>query len=272
MSTRVFITGGASGLGLAFARAYAERGARVAIGDVNAEGLASAADELQRLGAEAVIALPCDVRRLEDIEAVRDRLLADWEGVDVVINNAGVATGGDIDQGPIEDWDWVIDINLMGVVRGCRVFVPVMQKQGSGQLINVASAAGLLSPPGMDSYNVTKAAVVALSETLHTEQARHGISVTVACPAFFKTNLMDTARSAVPGLNKAVDQLMQRSELSADDVARAVIRSAERGELVAAPHRLERRLWLLKRVSPASYYRVIRQRFDKLRAKIERSA
>lgn len=270
-TTRVFVTGGASGLGLAFARAYAERGARVAIGDVNSERLEAATAELQRLGAE-VMTLHCDVTQLADLEAARDRLIADWDGVDVVINNAGVATGGDIDQGPIEDWDWVIDVNLMGVVRGCRVFVPVMQRQGGGQLINVASAAGLLSPPGMDSYNVTKAAVVALSETLYTEQSRHHIGVTVACPAFFKTNLMESARSAVPGLNKAVDQLMSRSPLSADDVARSVIRSAERGELVAAPHALERRLWLLKRLSPTSYYRVIRRRFDKLRAKMERSA
>ena len=190
----------------------------------------------------------------------------------MVINNAGVATGGDIDQGPIEDWNWVIDVNIMGVVRGCRVFVPVMRQQGGGQIINVASAAGLLSPPGMDSYNVTKAAVVALSETLYTEQSRNHIGVTVACPAFFKTNLMESARSAVPGLNRAVDQLMSRSPLSADDVARSVVRSAERGELVAAPHVLERRLWLLKRLSPTSYYRVIRRRFDKLRAKMERSA
>ena len=271
MSQRVFITGGASGLGLAFARVYAGRHDRVAIGDIHEQRLESAAAELERLGAE-VLSLKCDVTQLQDLESARATLEREWGGVDVLINNAGVATGGDIDQGPIEDWEWVIDVNLMGVVRGCRAFVPLMKQQGGGHIINVASAAGLLSPPGMDSYNVTKAGVVALSETLYTELARHHIGVTVACPAFFKTNLMETARSAVPGLDKAVDELMSRSPLSADDVARAVVRSAERGELVAAPHRLERRLWLLKRLSPTSYYRVVRQRFDRLRAKMERSA
>lgn len=268
---RVFITGGASGLGLAFARVYAGRGCRVAIGDINAERLNAAKKELEALGA-AVIATECDVRQIVQLEAVRDLLLEQWGGVDVVINNAGVATGGDIDAGALEDWDWVIDINLMGVVRGCRVFTPVFREQGNGLFINVASAAGLLSPPGMDSYNVTKAGVVALSETLKVEQARYGISVTVACPAFFQTNLTESIRAPVPGMDKMVNQLMSKSELSADDVAQAVVTGAERGELVVAPHKLERRLWWLKRIAPDAYYRLVRQRFEKLAKKMVRAA
>lgn len=268
---RVFVTGGASGLGLAFARIYAERGCRVAIGDINADRLASAKAELESLGA-AVIATECDVRQIEHLQAVRDLLQEQWGGVDVVINNAGVATGGDIDAGSLDDWNWVIDINLMGVVRGCRVFTPVFREQGKGLFINVASAAGLLNPPGMDSYNVTKAGVVALSETLKVELARYGIGVTVACPAFFQTNLTESIRAPQPGMDKVINQLMSKSSLQARDVAAAVIRGAERGELVVAPHKLERRMWLLKRFAPDQYYKMIAKRFEKLARKMERAA
>lgn len=268
---RVFITGGASGLGLAFARQYAQRGARVAIGDINIERLGEAKAELEALGA-AVIATECDVRQVEQLEAVRDLLQEQWGGVDVVINNAGVATGGDIDAGSLDDWDWVIDINVMGVVRGCRVFTPVFREQRSGQFINVASAAGLLNPPGMGSYNVAKAGVVALSETLKVELGRYGIGVTVACPAFFQTNLTESIRAPQPGMDKVINQLMSKSTLSADDVASAVIRGAERGDLVVAPHKLERRMWLLKRFAPDQYYKLITKRFEKLARKMAKGA
>ena len=263
---RVFITGGASGLGLAFARQYARRGWRVALGDINAEGLKAAAEELQA-SAAAVITLPCNVQRMEDLQQAAAQLQKTWGGVDVVINNAGVATSGDIDAGPLEDWDWVLDINLMGVVRGCRAFTPMFRKQGSGQFINIASAAGLADVVGAHARCIEQAGVVALSETLKMELAPYGIGVTVACPAFFQTNLTDSMRSPVKGMGKTVNSLMSRSKLSADDVAAAVIKGAEHGELVVAPHALERRLWLLKRLSPAAYYRLVQKRFEKLAAK-----
>lgn len=271
MSERVFVTGAASGLGLAFARALVARGARVAMADVHEQRLAQAATELAGRGGE-VLPLRCDVTRSADLEAAREAMLERWDGVDLLINNAGVATAGDIDQGPLADWEWVLDINLLGVVRGCRAFVPQMKRQGGGRIINVASAAGLLTPPGMASYNVSKAGVIALSETLHTELARHHIRVTVACPAFFATNLMESARSAVPGVERAVRRMMERSPLSADDVAEAVLEASARGELICIPHPLERRLWRLKRHAPAVYWRMVRARFDRLRAKLERSA
>ena len=160
----------------------------------------------------------------------------------------------------------------MGVVRGCRVFTPIFREQGSGQFINVASAAGLLNPPGMGSYNVAKAGVVALSETLKVELGRYGIGVTVACPAFFQTNLTESIRAPQPGMDKVINQLMSKSTLSADDVASAVIRGAERGELVVAPHKLERRMWLLKRFAPDQYYKLIAKRFEKLARKMAKGA
>src|SRR5262249_49239016 len=141
--TRVFITGGASGLGRAMAEHWAGRGARVCIADVHE---ARGAETLAALKARAADAdfVRCDVTRDEDLRAARERVVERWGGVDVVVNNAGVALAGGIDQITLDDWRWIVDINLLGVVRGCREFTPVFKKQQSGHFVNVASMAGLL--------------------------------------------------------------------------------------------------------------------------------
>src|SRR5690606_11174933 len=114
---------------------------------------------------------------------------------------------------PMADWEWIIDINLKGVVRGCRAFTPMMKKQGSGQLVNIASLAAVANAPTMSSYNVTKAGVVSLSETLRHELAPYGIGVTVVCPSFFQTNLADTLLTPETGMDTTVRQLQTRSKL-----------------------------------------------------------
>jgi NAD(P)-dependent dehydrogenase (short-subunit alcohol dehydrogenase family) len=254
VTRRVFITGGASGLGRALALRYARAGFRVCIGDVHEERGAETLAALRAVAPDAEF-VRCDVTREEDLVAVREKLEQRWGGVDVVINNAGVAQAGAIEAVSIEDWRWIIDINLLGVVRGCRVFVPVLKRQQAGHLVNIASMAGLLDVPLMSSYNATKAAVVSLSETLQNELAPHGIGVTVVCPSFFQTNLAESLRTDDPGLRTVMTKLLARSNLTADDVAEAVFRAVEVKEFYVLPHREARAAWRLKRLLPRELYR-----------------
>lgn len=249
MTQRVFITGGASGLGRALALRYAREGARVCIGDIDAGLGATVEAELQAAGAEARF-INCDVRRISDLERVREALVADWGGVDIVVNNAGVAAAGKIEETTLADWEWILDINVMGVVRGCKVFTPLMKEQGSGALVNVASMAGLMLAPLMASYNVSKAGVIALSETLRQELHPSGIQVHAVCPAFFQTNLTSTMRSAIPGIQQNVGKLMERSRVTAENVADDIYKAVENGDFWVLPHAMERRLWYVKRYTP----------------------
>ena len=137
MTQRVFITGGASGLGRAIALRYAKEGAKVCIGDINPEQGVAVEAELNQAGGEGYF-VECDVRRLSDFEKVRDDLVQKWGGVDVVVNNAGVASAGSIEDTTIGDWEWILDINVLGVVRGCKAFTPLFKQQGSGAFVNVA--------------------------------------------------------------------------------------------------------------------------------------
>ena len=162
-SKRVFITGGASGLGRAIALRYAQDGYQVCIGDVNNERGQEVLAELLALGNDACY-LPCNVTVMQDLQNVRTTLTERWGGVDIVVNNAGVGgTSGPIDEVPLEDWDWVLDVNLKGVMRGIRAFTPLFKQQSSGYFVNIASAAGLLNPAHMGAYNAAKAGVISLT-------------------------------------------------------------------------------------------------------------
>ncbi|NOK03000.1 MULTISPECIES: SDR family oxidoreductase [Myxococcus] len=256
---RIFITGGASGLGKAIAVRFARAGWKVCIGDVNDTRGEEALKELSALAPQAHY-LRCDVRREEDLREALDWLTAQWGGVDVVINNAGVAQAGAIEDVSIDDWQWIIDINLLGVVRGCKVFTPAFKKQGHGHIVNVASMAGLLDVPLMSSYNATKAAVVSLSETLHNELAEYGIGVSVVCPSFFKTNLGDSLRTTDPRLGATMARLLERSAITADDIANDVFDAvAERGFYIL-PHADGRRAWRMKRLLPRDLYAWVMRR------------
>lgn len=250
---RIFITGGASGLGRALAERRARAGGRVCIGDVDERRGAETAAALEALGAEARF-LRCDVTRDGDLEEAAGWLEESWGGVDVVVNNAGVAVSGGIADVPLADWRWAVDVNLLGVVRGCRAFTPLLRRQGGGHLVNVASMAGLVHPPMMSAYNATKAAVVALSETLRLELAGDGILVTVVCPGFFRTNLADSLRASDPGIEGVTRALVVRSRRSAAEIAELVERGIERGETHVLTHRDGKAAWMLKRLLPFPLY------------------
>lgn len=248
-SKRIFITGGAMGLGRALAHRYAREGYRVCIGDVNDVRGKETAAELSSLGADGFY-LHCDVTNEAEFAAVADELQKRWGGVDIVVNNAGVATAGKIEDASLADWQWVLDINLLGVVRGCKVFTPLFKKQGSGYFVNIASAAGLLNVPFMSSYNVSKAGVVALSETIQTELADDNIGVSVVCPSFFKTNLAEGMRTDDPKLRSITSKVIERGKLTADQVADFIYEAVRARTFYVLPHKLDERIWLAKRALP----------------------
>ncbi len=252
MTERVFITGGASGLGRSIALLYASKGARVCIGDITPEQGVETEKAINDAGGEGLF-VECDVRRISDFEKAKDTLVKQWGGVDVVVNNAGVASAGSIEDTTIADWEWILDINVMGVVRGCKVFTPLLKEQGSGTIVNIASMAGLMLAPLMSSYNVSKAGVIALSETMNHEFVGTGVNVCVVCPAFFQTNLTSTMRSSIPGIQSNVNKLMKRSGVTAEDVASDIERAVRKGDFWVLPHKTERRLWYIKRASPSAF-------------------
>jgi NAD(P)-dependent dehydrogenase (short-subunit alcohol dehydrogenase family) len=254
MSKRIFITGGASGLGRALAERFARAGWRVCIADLNDTRGAETLTSLKTKGAAATEYLHCDVTREEDLAAAARKLEELWGGVDVVVNNAGVAQAGAIDEVSIDDWRWIIDINLLGVVRGCRIFTPMFKKQRGGHFVNVASMAGLLDAPMMSSYNATKAAVVSLSETLQNELADSGIHVSVVCPAFFKTNLGESLRSPDARMHARVAKLLNSSSITAEDVAEKIFQAVEHKRFYVVTHPQAEFAWMLKRLLPRPLY------------------
>jgi NAD(P)-dependent dehydrogenase (short-subunit alcohol dehydrogenase family) len=270
MSQRIFITGGASGLGRAIAERYLRDGARVLIGDMNEDRGAATVEALSPLG--TIQFLPLDVRRESSLIDARKWLEENWGGVDILVNNAGVAAAGRVERLTDEDWRWILDINLMGVVYGCRVFTALFKAQGGGHIVNIASMAGLLNPPMMSSYNVTKAAVVALSETLHYELDPWGIGTTVVCPSFFQTNLTESMRSPEPGMAEQVGKLLATSDISADDIATMIRDAVDKGRFMLLPHKAARRAWWLRRFLPGLFTGQMRKLAASNKRKMEGNA
>ena len=269
---RIFITGGASGLGRALAERYARAGWRVCIGDLDVERCADALAAI-RVHSPHSQALACDVTREDALQAAADWLQREWGGVDVVINNAGVAQMGGIAETTLDDWRWAVDINLLGVVRGCKVFAPLLRTQGGGQLVNIASMAGLVHMPNAAAYNATKAAVVALSETLQLELEPDGIGVSVVCPAFFRTDLARNMRAANPQLEGMTKRLVERARMGADEIAERIFAGIERGDPHILTHPEARRFWRLKRMLPYRWYlALMRRQLAQVAARMQRKA
>lgn len=253
MSRSVVITGAASGLGLALARIFGAAGWQLMLGDISDVALAGVVKELQERGL-AVSSHHCDVRNENDVNVLVDTAVREYGKLDMIINNAGVAAFGAIDEQAMEDWQWVIDINLLGVVRGCKVASKVFKRQGHGHIVNIASMAGLINSPEMAAYNAGKAAVVSLSESLKIELTAYGIDVSVVCPGYFKTGLGQNIRSPNPKADKALEKMMSGSAITADDIARMVLEETEKKTFYILPHKDYRKWWLMKRFAPRYYF------------------
>jgi NAD(P)-dependent dehydrogenase (short-subunit alcohol dehydrogenase family) len=241
--TRALVTGGSSGLGLALVRRLADRGDTVLSCDLTEPGEVPDGVTHRRL----------DVRSEDDWESARAWVEEEWGGLDLLVNNAGVAGGGRIELCSMDDWQWIFDINLFGVVRGTRAFTPMLKAQGSGRIVNTASLAGLVHPPGMGSYNAVKAAVVAFSETCAHELAPFGVGCTAVCPSYFRTNLMDSMRGGDTDLAATMVHLVEKSPITADDIAVAVLAGVDRGDDVVVPDEPARAAYAAKLGDRAGY-------------------
>lgn len=251
---RAFITGAASGLGLACAEVLAREGWKLVLVDQDGPRLDLVAQSLTRDGAHA-IAAPCDVRDEARLREIVGMIVDAGGGIDLAIHSAGVAVAGSFVRLPADDWRWVVDVNLHGVANCCRVLVPHMARNPKGGIIiNVASAAGFVAGAKMSAYSASKAAVIALSETLMQELAPYDVQVVAAMPGFFRTRLIEGARGTPESL-AAAGRLVDESGVEAAEVAEALLYAAARGRThFVYPSRYSW-LWRLKRLAPARFWR-----------------
>ena len=251
---RAFVTGAASGLGFAIADCLARDGWTLGLLDLSAARLEQALARLRQSGAHDVTGFPGDVASPPFVEGAIADFVGRYGGLDVLVNNAGVAVAGAVELTPVDDWRWIVDINLLGVVWGCRAALPVLKRQGDGLVLNVASSAGFAAAPQMAAYNVTKAGVIALTETLVAELAGTGLQVSVAMPGFFRTHLLDDMR-APPEESRLAHHLMDHSGHEPDEAAAALLAAANAGETWIVWPREYRMAWRLKRWFPGWFLR-----------------
>jgi NAD(P)-dependent dehydrogenase (short-subunit alcohol dehydrogenase family) len=253
------VTGAGSGIGAAFAIELGKRGGAVVCSDIDEAAAQRTADTITERGAKAV-AIRCDVSRFEDVQALAEQSQA-WFAAPptLVINNAGVGAGGAaIGDAPLDDWLWTLGINLWGPIHGCHVFTPILREAEPSHaprgIINVASAAAFGAAPGMAAYNVSKAGVLSLSETLAAELAGTPVRVTVLCPTFVKTNIIESGRISEQS-SELAGKLMRWTGLSAEKVARTCLDAHDRGELYCMPQFDAKIGWNIKRLAPQTYTR-----------------
>lgn len=254
---RAVVTGAGSGIGKAFAWELHQRGGAVVCADIHPAHAESIAEMIRKAGGRA-IAVACDVSKLAQVEALADTADVFFgQPANLIINNAGVGVGGmRVEDISIEDWEWIVGVNLWGVVYGCRVFVPKLRALGEGGIINVASAASFGAAPMMGAYNATKSAAVSLSETLAAELHGSGIKVTVLCPTFVKTNIIQNTRMGKNSAARSAGQkLMDRQGLGPELVASKTLDALDRGQLHYLPQLDARVSWALKRMAPGMFTR-----------------
>ena len=255
---RAFVTGAASGLGRALCRLLSEDGWTVGMADVDTEGLDDAAAEMKRAGGRPHV-VELDVSDAAAFEEAATAFVEAHGGVDLVINNAGLGAGGRFKDTSVQDWERVVSVNLMGVVHGCRSFLPHLE-DGGGHLINVASIAAVAAGPRMSVYNVSKAGVQALSETLYGEYHDRGVHVSVVMPSFFETNIAEDLVGA-ESAQTMTKVLIERSGLTAEEVARHALEEAGQSTIhVIYPTWMSRIIWYWKRLFPTSYVRSLPKR------------
>jgi NAD(P)-dependent dehydrogenase (short-subunit alcohol dehydrogenase family) len=239
------VTGAASGLGRAMALAFACEGMHVALADVDEEGLAVTRARIASLGIKTC-SRRVDVASALDVAAFSEQAMKELGAVHVVCNNAGVAVSGATWENSEAEWQWLLGVNLWGVIHGVRAFAPRLIAQDEGHIVNTASVAGLVSPPGMGAYAASKHAVVALSESLHHDLRERGsrVGVSVLCPAYVPTAIADSDRNRFSAEKSkerlakeaALKKAVAAGKLSADDVARAVVAAVKENRFYVLTH------------------------------------
>jgi NAD(P)-dependent dehydrogenase (short-subunit alcohol dehydrogenase family) len=257
---RAVVTGAGSGIGAAFAIELAKRGGRVVCSDIDEVAAKRTVTAISEFGGDSV-AIACDVTQFGEVQDLATQSQS-WFGAPptLVINNAGVGSGGaSIGKLPLDDWQWVLGINLWGPIHGCHVFAPILRAGESDVprgIINVASAAAFGAAPGMAAYNVSKAGVLMLSETLAAELSGSGVKVTVLCPTFVKTNIVEAGRMSA-GATKLANRVMGLTGFSAEKVAKTCLDAHDRGDLYCMPQLEAKFGWNIKRFAPSTYTRAV---------------
>jgi NAD(P)-dependent dehydrogenase (short-subunit alcohol dehydrogenase family) len=263
-SQAAIVTGGASGIGRALCEELARRGAVVVVADINCEGARSVAAGIAANGGRAEAAL-LDVTRAEDVQRIVDDTVRAHGRLDYMFNNAGIGVGGEVRDLTLDHWRKSIDINLWGAIYGTTAAYAAMLRQGSGHIVNTASAAGLVGEPGLAPYSVTKSAVVALSAALRAEAEALGVRVSVVCPGFVDTAIFENAI----GVQIDKDEFLRKLPVklvSAPDAARAILRGVERNESIIVFPFYARLAWWLIRINPSILGGLNRRTLANLRA------
>jgi NAD(P)-dependent dehydrogenase (short-subunit alcohol dehydrogenase family) len=226
------------------ALAFAAEGMRLALADVDEIGLEKTRTLAHRADSK-IISMRVDVSKADDVNRFAERAAAELNGIHVVCNNAGVALSGPVWETSEAEWQWILGVNLLGVVNGVRAFSPRLIAQDEGHIVNTASVAGLISPPGMGAYCVSKHAVVTLSEALHHDLRERGsrVGVSVLCPAYVPTGIADSKPAFSVAKSKerlakeaSLKKAVASGKLSADDVARAVVAAVKENRFYVLTH------------------------------------
>lgn len=247
------VTGAASGIGQATAVAFADKGADLVISDVNEAGLAETVSAIEAKGRKAM-ALSVDVSRPEQIEEMIKKTIETFGRIDILMNNAGVGLSGEMRFLSLEDWEWIVGINLWGPIYGIHFALPQMLEQKSGHIVNVSSSAGLIASPGMSAYTTTKFGLVGLSEVLRNELARFGIGVTVVCPGFVRTPIFDSAqtRGMKDEAPKGQD-LPSWLGITKEACARDILKAVRKNKFLIIPGPEMKVVYSFKRFAPFLY-------------------
>jgi len=254
------VTGAASGLGRAIAVELARQGWHLALADVNEQGSQETLNQVNAAGGQGQVER-LDVTSPDAWRALRDKLEVEWPNLDLLVNNAGVGVGGEVGKLPLDDWHWIINVNLYGAIYGCHTMIDWMKTNPRGaHIVNIASMAAIVSSPAMAPYNVTKAGMLSLSETLYGELKPYNIGVTGVCPAFFPTNIIRSGRFQSEEQRNAAAQLMSASRATAEHVARRIVRAIERNQLYVMVPRVAVVFWWLKRLMPRALLKLVARR------------
>lgn len=267
---RAFITGAAGGLGLAFALELASDGWKIAMADLSLEKLQEASAKVAAAG--ATVEIYCfDVSDYGQFKLAVESFEQKFGGLDFAINCAGLGCGGRIDELPIETFRQIIDVNLMGTVNGCHLFAPLMKQQNSGHILNIASAAAFISPPMMSAYNVSKAGVVSLSETLRGELADSSVFITVLMPTYIRTE-MGKATLGPEAYKRRSQRLMEeKAALVPLEVAQVTLKAVAAEKLYVVLPERARFLWRFKRLLPNRFWPVVKIEAERRIAEIDKS-
>lgn len=252
----VLLTGAASGIGRETALEFARCGARLALVDINADGVAATAQDCRALGVEAA-SYGVDMASADAVAELAAQVPRELGPVDVLVNNAGVAVVAPFCRTKAADWDWIFGVNVQGPLRLTRALLPAMIARGSGHIVVVASLAGLIGAPGMVAYSTTKFALVGFTESLRLELVGSGVGVTTVCPGHVRTNLHRATRYDNPGFHRFLEEAPSYYGLTAAEVAKRLVAAVRTKKplLVLGPEKLG---WWLKRLAPEAAFAVAR--------------